>query len=159
MAKKTSIILGISPSTKQLGLAVVEQSELLEWQVKTFTGEWSDKKLSKILSVIVKMSNDYSITGIALKMPHSSKSSPALDTLVLKIKEFAKNKKIRIYKFSLDELKSKFTGTSSISKRELVAIATIYDQHYNEIQSRHDLYYMKLLEAITVARAVAYRKI
>jgi glycerophosphoryl diester phosphodiesterase len=158
MAKNTTILLGISPGTITMGFAVMGKIRLADWGVKNFRGKWSEAKLVKIISVISEITEKYKITAVVIKVPDPSRSSYALDRVVLEIKAYTKRKKIQLYTFSLDDLKNCFTETTAVTKREMVAIATAYDHLLSNIQSSDDKYYIKVLEAISLTRVIYYRK-
>ena len=47
-----NVILGISPSTRSLGIAVMRNGDLVDWKTKTFPGKFSKEKVKSIVGVI-----------------------------------------------------------------------------------------------------------
>src|SRR4030066_99735 len=108
MTKKDKRILGINPCTRYLGLAVLYDSELMDWRIKTFKGKWTKAKAKRILESISEYIELYNINTISLKKIHPSRSSGNLKYLVLRIKTWAKRNKVKIYQYSIKELENIF---------------------------------------------------
>lgn len=150
--KKGNITLGISPGTKEVGLAVLRGIELLYWRHKSFKGEWSKEKLEKILTAIQKISKQYEVTNWAIKIPDSRKGSPALDEAMAGIKKLSKDSKVKAIEYSLNDLKEQFVGTSKSGKKDLVAIVGMYDELMKKGRLWDEKYYIKVIESIALAR-------
>lgn len=148
-------IIGINPGTRYLGLAVIKNSELVDWRVKAFLEKWSDKKLKKILTSLYLFILNHSITVIALKKLDTSRSSKALDEMVKKIGEIAKRRRIKIYHYSIDEIKNCFANAENMKKigvAKMVAESNKELQHEldKEIQNKN-VYHMKMFEAVALS--------
>lgn len=149
-----SITLGICPGTKEVGLAVIRDTELLYYGTRTFRGEWSPGKLKTILSAIHRIAKYYVVTAIAVKTPDPKRSSQALDTVMSGIKRQCKQSKIECYEFSLDEIKYRFIGTTKATRKELIVAADLFDELLYKGSSWDKKYYIKILEAVALARLV-----
>ena len=62
-------IIGVSPGTRSLGVAVSRGNRLLHWQVHSFHGPWSEKKLKYILSTIGRYTERYGAKEVNIKIP------------------------------------------------------------------------------------------
>ena len=67
MIREPITILGISPGTKYLGIAVLRGPELRDWRVKAFKGRWSEGKLGKIEAVLASLVARYDPDILAVK--------------------------------------------------------------------------------------------
>src|ERR1039458_9865646 len=100
----STTILGVSPGTRTMGLAVLRRGELIEWRVKTYKGVWSKEKLAYILQAIEKICDYYQVTGIAMKKVDPRRCSDQLDVLTEQLIEFANAKHFGVSTYSLPEL-------------------------------------------------------
>lgn len=151
-----STILGINPGTRFLGLAVLRNNDLVDWRVKAFNKvKWSNEKLKSIISALTTYIQRYEITVIALKKFHPSRSSKALDSVVRKIENLAKKSGIKIFHYSIDELKDCFVSGENVNKEDLAKILTasndeLIPKFNKEIQNKNT-YYLPMFEAIALS--------
>jgi hypothetical protein len=108
MHKRQECILGISPGTHALGIAVIDEGILAEHRVKGFTGKWSEGKLRKIVGVIKDTIMDYDITCISIKLHHAARSSANVDVIVQEVIIHATSLGIPVRTCDISKLKSKF---------------------------------------------------
>lgn len=101
-------ILGISPGTRYIGVAVLRNGDLHDWKVKSYKGTWSDEKLEKAVGYIEKLIISHVISHIACKVPHDSRSSNGVNAIIEKIKEVALEYKIKFELYTIDDLKNLF---------------------------------------------------
>ena len=100
----STAILGISPGTRTMGLAVLRRGELIEWRVKTWKGAWSKEKLEYILREIEKMCEYFQVTGGAIKKVAPLRSSAQLDVLTDHLIANTQKNDLHIATYSLPEL-------------------------------------------------------
>src|ERR1041384_2505677 len=98
-------ILGISPGTRSLGIAILKDGELLDSRIKSFPGKWSEVKQKTILGAISEYINHFGITVIALKTIHISRSAAALNQVIHGIKELSEKRKIKFCIYTIHDLK------------------------------------------------------
>jgi len=153
------ILLGISPGTRIIGIALWKQGQLQDARIKSFTGSWTESKLKDILFAMQNIITDNDTTTIAIKKPASVRSSPALTKLVSEPIILAKRKKIAVHTYSFNELKQFYSDDRTFTKADLIkAVAMKYPElrtAYNREQSNHNRYYTKMFEAITAAEICA----
>ena|SRR5829696_3234694 len=156
------IILGISPGTRAVGLAVMKDSELREWRVKTFKGCWTHAKLKDILYSLMNYVAEHNVKAIALKKPDVLRSSPALNQLVSEITVWAKMNRIKVSSYTLSELKRGLLHSKNINKGEMIKqLLTKYPElhmEYNKEQKNRNPYYIKMFEAIVLVNLIANKK-
>jgi len=157
----TPTILGISPGTRSMGLAVMKAGELIDWRVKTFKGSWTSGKLKDILFVLMQYVETHNVKIIALKKPDVHRSSEGLDQLVSELTVWAKMNRIKVFSYSLHDMKKHFSKEKNFSKAEMIKrIALQYPElyaEYNKEQRNRKEYYVKMFEAIIVATLFAQR--
>src|ERR1041385_7136966 len=151
-------ILGISPGTRVVGLAIKKNSELVEWRVKTFKGCWNFGKLRDIQYELIKYVAKYNVKMIVLKSPDGLRSSSALNKLVSEITVWAKMNRIKIVSYTLQELKDSFTEGRDSNKAEMIKqLVTAYPElrmEYSREQKNKNPYYIKMFEAIALVRMI-----
>src|SRR4051812_17286372 len=124
---KPPIILGISPGTRSMGIAIWKGNRLSEWQIKAFKGTWGETKLRDILYTIKELIEHFEVSLLTLKVPNTFHSSDALDRLYLELHRLARNLKVKVKHSSLSELKQICSDEPSFTKADLVR--TIAEQN------------------------------
>lgn len=151
-------ILGISPGTRTMGLGVIRNGELVEWQVKSFKGSWSKEKLKLILETIENLCDHFQVTDVALKVVSPLHSSKNLLVLTDRISDLAKKNKVRIYKFTGQDLKQKVGSQGKNSLNDLMESIThtypVLKREYLKERNNLNPYYLKMFEAIAAAGLV-----
>ena len=144
-------LLGISPGTRIIGLAVMCDGELVEWKVKTFKATWSGKKRTMILEAIERMRNYYGIEILAIKKIDPLRSSPQLDMLLDAIYDLAKRNKIELYQYSLSDLDYDDRPTKrQLSERIAGRHPKLRRKLLRERSNRTE-YHTKMFEAVAMA--------
>jgi hypothetical protein len=155
MIKRPLNIIGINPGTRYLGIAVFQNSELLDWRIKTFPGKWTKEKSDKILAVIRKQVESYDIRKIIIKKLHPSRSSKNLKFLVAKMTALIREKRLKIKHCSISELEQAFIGDMKPNIRNLAE--RIVEQYpvlmpeFNREKSNKNSYYLRMIEAVALA--------
>ena len=147
-------LLGISPGTTVMGLAVMRRGELIEWKVKSFREGWSNGKRDSIVSTVDKLCKYYNVDIISLKKIDPLKSSPQLDRLVEAIQRMAKQRRIKMQHYSLSDLDY---GNLPKKRRDKIAMKErIADKHpelraeYLRARNSKNEYHTKMFEAIAM---------
>jgi Holliday junction resolvasome RuvABC endonuclease subunit len=154
MAKKILKIIGINPGTRYMGIAVFYGSELRDWQVKNMEGRWSKDKMGKFAMTLSSLIDSHESDILAIKRPHPSRSSPNLNRLVKGIKELSRRKGLRVYEYSMDEIRKYLNPEAGISKRKLVEMVTLKYPllRYELSKERANMnpYYVRMFEAVAL---------
>ena len=151
MVRKTLKIIGINPGTRYLGLAVFCGSELRDWQVKNMGGRWSNDKMAKIASTLLSLIDIYDANVLAVKRLNPSRSSPNLNRLATEIENLSKVRKLRIYHYSIEEIKKHFQQENRNNLSEIMACT--YPVLYHELkkeQANLNPYYSRMFEAVAL---------
>jgi len=146
-------IIGINPGTRYIGFSIFHDTELWDWGVKNIEGRWSKDKLKKAIKIISDMIGLNKSNIISIKQLHPSRSSSDLNQLVSKIKELAKRKRLEVYQYSIDDLKT-FFHSEKINKRQLAEMITSdYPFLYYALEKEKAIinpYYARMFEAVAL---------
>lgn len=161
MYKKPITILGINPGARYIGIAVFQGAELRDWGIKVIKGKWSKEKLKKIIEIISGFIEQYEPDALAIKSLHPSRSSPNLNRLVAKIKELSEKKGVKVYQYSIAELKTFFSPEEKINKKKLAErIASKYPDLFHELnreKNHKNPYHIRMLEAVVLGSICFYQ--
>lgn len=162
MEIKTHSILGISPGTKTMGIAVMKENELLVAVTKNFDGTWSKEKRKNILKVIEKYSVKYQVKVVAIKVNHASRSSKGLIELINAIRKFSAKQSLLHFEYSIEELKQfNFPNVKANKESLLKSMVDIHQEllsEYTKEMRNKDGYYLKLFEAVACAKVAEKSK-
>lgn len=152
MLQKISKNLIINPGTRYLGLAAFESQDLVYWGVKVFKGKWSKQKMKNVKTVVNGLVKHYRIDMIVLKKITASRSSTNLNCLVESIEKLARQERIKISFYSLEDIKKRLAGGARVNK---MTIAELVVKRYpflaNELEreKKHKhFYFIRMFEAI-----------
>jgi len=157
----STAILGVSPGTRTMGLAVLRRGELIEWRVKTFKGNWSKEKRDYILGTIKRMCDYFQVTAIAVKKVDPLRSSTPLNVLTAHLIAHAQRNGMPIAAYSLPEL-SALSGAKQRNMHGAIAELTLdaypeVRREYLKEKNNKRKYYFKMFEAILCAH-MSHRK-
>lgn len=154
MRQKGNTILGISPGTRTIGYAIMRDSDLIEWRLKTFRGAWSKQKLSKIIKFIEFEIEKYKVNGIGLKMPHPKRSSTGLNQLS---KGITKLKGADIKRFTINDLtvvrESEKNSKNEMIKRT-IAQYPFLAKEFNRPGKTERIDFAKVIEAVCITELI-----
>ncbi len=146
-------VLGISLGTRTLGLAIFSDGTLIHWQVKSFKGVWSERKLKNILTMVTAVLDKYGVNLTICKVVPPSYSSELLDAVVNGIAEVCVKKGVGFSTCYLEDIMEVVlpSGTK-VSKAILADMLALKHpelalEFSRERINRHP-YYIKLFEAI-----------
>src|SRR4051812_44433454 len=106
---RSTRVLGISPGTRRLGIAVIQRHSVFYCRMKSFIrGSWSEEKLRAILKTIEHLIELHHIRHIAIKIPPSVMHTQAVKELLGSIETLAKSKRAKLYPFTLPKLKKEW---------------------------------------------------
>jgi len=149
MKSQGETILGISIGTNTVGLVLMRDKVLVDWQVKTFNGSWSRYKERIIVKSITRYIKIHSVTCIALKSPEASRSSIALKALIRSIQKFSAGNGIKLHSVGIKVIKR---VTETKNKKELMKHVVWKYPELRMMLIRQEKtknnYYIKLFEAM-----------
>lgn len=150
----TARIMGISFSTRMIGLAVLESTSLIDYSVKFYKEKWSSRKMDSILTSLTSAIQRYTITHIVLSIPpiyyQATPFNELWQEMVIRLRELNMPLSM-IRQGQLQEL----IGSDERLSRELLmgSLVKLYPEleFYAHIEKRNKVkYYYKMFEAIGV---------
>src|ERR1043166_6988042 len=118
-AKPGSTILGISPGSRLIGVAVLRGGELIDWRIKTFKGKWGKQKLNIILLSLQRTVKDCGVTVISIKALHPALSSPGIKQIASGLEKQAQAARIKLHCYTIREIKEYCSTMENNNKRTL----------------------------------------
>jgi hypothetical protein len=148
-------ILGINPGTRYLGIAYFDGDDLLDWGIKVINGKWSRRKRAKVTDIISRLIEYYRPNVIVIKKLHPSRSSKNLLCLCEEIVQQAKKKRLRLRRYSVEDLKFHFYPGVKSNRRKLAKhLAANYPVLCHELKKEknsNNLYHLRMFEAVALA--------
>lgn len=150
-----SRILGISPGTKTVGLALLHNRRLTDWKMQTFPFAWSVEKSQSIVRYVEEYVNRNNVTAVAVKIPDLLPVSLPYIQLVGSLNVLFESKGILPMYFMLSDLKRQYCPHNKVTKAEL--FASIVDKYPDLLPEHHmehtnlNTYYARIFEAVGVA--------
>ncbi|WAC07986.1 MAG: hypothetical protein OS130_01945 [Thermodesulfobacteriota bacterium] len=155
MHKKSPKILGINPGTRYVGVAFFQGPELKDLRIKVIEGREFKEKLKKTKAILSDLIARYEPNILAIKKLHPSRSSQNLNRLATRLKEFSKQKRLKVFEFPMKDLEKFLSIEKSIkNKRELQeAVVSRYPFLVNELskeKKNKNSYFVRMFEAIAL---------
>ena len=147
-------ILGLSFSTRMLGLAVFQSNTLIDYSLKLHKEIWSPQKLDSVLTSLASCVESYTINDIALSIPNGYHQTKDFNELLIAIKSFAEDRRIQVTEYTAKDLYERFGNpvkrTSNALMKRLVMLYPELSMYYDRELLNKNKYYIKLFEAIAV---------
>ncbi len=145
--------LGISLGVRSLGIAVLRNGCLVDWQMKSFSDAMSQQKLHVITGTVLKIVKGYGVASVVLKLPLALDTHPTLIALKRHLLKALAARSIIVHCYTLADIKASL-GVAVCNKQELAAaIVTLYPELrfvYHREKGLKNRYYIKLFEAVAV---------
>jgi hypothetical protein len=147
MQREQLNILAINPGSRYLGIAVFVGTELRDWAVRLVRRE----RIQPLMSEYI---NQYGIHVIALKKSHPSRTSRALRETVSSMKRIAKQHRLILREYSIDEVEKAWLPQKRKNKRRLMEEVVIrYPFLLNELQQEEknkNPYLIRMFETVGI---------
>ena len=148
------VTIGISPGSRHIGIAVINNSELITWRVHTFKGISSSSKQAAITSTLQKLFASYKIKAVTVKIPDVFPESVFFSQVlgIINILCEQKGKKAKYY--TLSHIKRHHSSNEKVTKAALIAFLTNkypeLRREYKKEQQNRTRYYVRVFEAVAV---------
>jgi hypothetical protein len=147
--------LGLSTNTRLVGMAIIDNGELLDYFVRLHTSSWSPSKATQIITRLEPCVRQYSIKAVILSIPPAHCQTTEFKALTECIKAFFAQKNIRVISESSQILEVFCKERGRKTKKKIMrAIAEKFPELYvlyeREMRNRNK-YYIKLFEAVGMA--------
>lgn len=161
MTKEPPRILAINPGSRYIGFAAFRGPELLDWGVRVISAKTPRGRIRVAGQILKDAIERFQPDTLAVKRLHSSRTSTSLERLTDSIREIARRRKLKIYQYSITELKRTLCPEAKSNKQKLAQeVAAAYPVLSHELQkemSNRNPYYLRMFEAVALG-IVCYRK-
>lgn len=159
MLRRPKTVLGVNPGTRYLAVAVVQGSELRDWRIKGVSGKEIKEKVENAKRMLGWFIERYGVDVLIIKELHPARGSANLKKLVSSLKSFARRKGLRVYEYTIDQVKECFDEAAN--KRELAEMMVeCYSALQHELmkeRSNRNSYHIRVFEAVALAAAYLSR--
>jgi hypothetical protein len=120
----SSRVLAIAPSSRGYGYAILEEPfKLVDWGVKTVSGDWRTQALAKV-SEMVEHYEPHLLALPEISEGHDRRSKRA--QLILDVAEFAKPRKLSVQFASKEDVIEFFFAGRPATKHELAVLLSVH---------------------------------
>ncbi|MFH1561859.1 MAG: hypothetical protein ABIF11_00360 [Nitrospirota bacterium] len=124
-------------------------------------GRWSKQKSDKILKIISDLIEQYDVDVLAIKKLHPNRSSSNLNSLASKIISLSKRKGLKVYQYSIKNIKNFFSPNEKTNKKKLAeSMASKYPDLLSELNQEKAIrnpYYLRMFEAVALGSICFYQ--
>lgn len=156
-------ILAIDPGTREMGVAVLEDSTLLDYSVKTFRHRGNPKVLlSQVEKLIKRLITETKPNVLAMEKNTFSQiqQNYSLTLAVAKIKGVAKRMNVEIKEYAPNTVRKAVCNDGTAKKKELArAVALKYPElrvYLDSEKKWKQRYWQNLFDAVAVALACLF---
>ena len=156
MFKKKTRILAIDPGTKEIGVAVLDEEELIYYAVKTIRDRGTAQKvLRQAVAVVIDLIATHQPDCVAIeKMFVVQKSAALLSVVAEEIKSAARGTGLDVYEYAPTTIRKFICQTGKATKEEVAKIvAGRYPElarHLNSVTRWERKYYANMFDAVAV---------
>jgi Holliday junction resolvasome RuvABC endonuclease subunit len=136
-----------------VGIAVFEDTELVDWRVLTFPGPWTQRKRNYLTSGLQRVFATYGVLKVAVKVPDITPTSKGYAQVLGVLNVLCERRNIPVSYHMLSVLKQVLLKDSTATKEHIAQILTEkYPELLPELQKRkrNYNYYIKIFEAVAV---------
>jgi hypothetical protein len=145
-------ILGVSFSSRMLGLAVLQSDSLIDYSVKLFKESWSPAKMDRMLSSLTFAIDNYNITDMVLSIPPIHYQAGPFQELWMEISTLGHSKSLNVVMYRQGELQALCGNEERMTRKAMMgAVMTQYPElepFYKRESRNRNKYYHKMFEAI-----------
>ncbi len=156
MPNNSSTILAVDPGTREMGVAVLSDGELLFYGVKTVTDRRNPLiVLDAISRCIRNLLEKYRPANLAIeKMFVTQKNSALLVVVAEQVKAVARDAKLPIYEYAPTTVRKRLCQTGRATKRETAEVIAArfpeLNRYYHRTKAWERDYYSNLFDAVAV---------
>jgi DNA-directed RNA polymerase subunit L len=148
-------ILGISFSTRMLGLVVFKSNSPIDYSLKCYKEKWTLQKKEMLIANLKTCVTAYSIKHIALTKPKSFHQTKECIEILEAIQQFANTQNLKLYVYPVADLYRAFGNRIKATRVSLIRRMSLFYPEFEyyetkELQNKNK-YYIKLFEAVACA--------
>ena len=125
-------VLGVSFSSRMLGLAVIQSDSLIDYSVKLFKETWSPAKMDRILSSLTSAVERYTITDMVLSIPDIHYQVGPFQELWMEIANLGHDMSLNVQSYRQADLQALCSNSERMTRRSLMEALI---QRYPELES------------------------
>lgn len=152
---KAGTVLGISPGTKFVGLAVICNGSLVYHAVRSFPGTWSGTKLRTIIHALEQVLSRCQATQVAIKIPDRLPDSLGFTQLLGALNVLCERRADERQYYTLSEIQEEHCTDGPQTCTELMrVIVARYPElmpEYRKELANKNKHYIKVFEAVAAA--------
>ena len=149
-----TITLGLSFSTRMLGISVFNENTLVDYFLKLNKAKWSIEKLEFVLASLASCLSHYAITDVVVLLPERHCRTTEFEKLLAAIKSFFEEYNLSTVIYDVKEIYHEFGSpvkrTRNALMKRLVLFYPELEQYYQKELTNKNKYYVKLFEAVAV---------
>jgi len=154
MSNKLHVILAINPGSRYLGISFFYGYALRDWQIKNVRGCSEKQRFAKARDIILRLIERHNPDVVVVKKLYPSRASIYLKKLGKQIEQSALRRKIRVYSYSINQVKDFFLNDKPKNKVRLAeALANRYPGLMYEFKKElfnKNPYHTRVFEAIAL---------
>ena len=147
-------ILALNPGSRYLGMAVFYGADLREWRLRGLHQGSFEKRLSEAQSLVSEIVTRFAVRVLAIKTIPNSKSSHKLKLLVSHLRKIGELLGLKVFEFSVNEMKRFFFHGAAANKRMLMEeMAAQYPFLFKDLERQRKCksqYLIRVFEAIAL---------
>jgi hypothetical protein len=148
------VTIGLSPSSRHIGIAVLHKDQLIAWRIQTFPGKWSEAKQRAILQALRLLFASYNVEALSVKIPVEFPKTVTYSQLIGLINRHCESYGMKASYYTLSDIKRRFSLEAAGTKNVIFSLlAHKYPElclAYSKHLKQRDRYHSRLLEAIAV---------
>ena len=156
MPNNVSTIFAVDPGTRELGVAVLSNGELLFYGVKTVTDRRNPLIVLETISGCIRnLLEKYRPANLAIeKMFVTQKNSALLVVVAEQVKAVARETNLPIYEYAPTTVRKRLCQSGRATKRETAEVLSIrfpeLNRYYHRTKAWELDYYSNLFDAVAV---------
>lgn len=149
------IVLGISTNSRLLGIAILDDTTLLDFNVHYYKESWSGTKPYRIIGYLNQYHKCYPINNVAIAIPYEYYQTKETKALIRIITKHYHKKKILVTSYYPEALHCLHQEAKKKKKTMMECLTNYYPElvplYQKELRNKRR-YYFKLFEAVAVAK-------
>lgn len=153
-------MLGISLGSRSIGIALMRNGKLVDWQVKSFTDAMNEQKLHFIAGSLMKVVREHGVASVVLKLPLAYEVHINIVTLKKHLLKAFNAKDITVECCTLRDIKTALSKTVCNKQELATCMVALYPELrfvYLQEQKARNCYYLKLFEAVAALHIHIHR--
>jgi hypothetical protein len=143
-------VFSVSLGTREIGVAILNQGQLIHWQTHSFHGVWSDEKLEAILKRCDRYIIQYRVGHVVIKIPPITHLSKTYLTLLKRLSDLVQERDCMVAcntKADLKGMVSDITNPQTLMSYVTLHHPILLPEQAQELAAKRP-YHIKMFEAV-----------